>query len=267
MTLCQAATTSHVLSVRIMCQETASKSDSTTANTSSYVVENDGIIIRRYESSDEDQVKLLFRTGMESLIPATYEAVVKHHAVPLTSLPVVVAGAAGAAINRSMMGKRSSLLVVAAAAVLPATGLYYYVKYKYGKYIQASLQDDLSKIEQVYSGKSCFLVAVDTRSENGTSYIVGMVAGHARDDDDGVIELRRMSVSSKRRGLGLGTRLVQRLEEEMKPFTSKMYLICTSTQYAAHRLYGSAGFMRKVSATASWVLQNSIEFYRYEKEY
>jgi hypothetical protein len=30
--------------------------------------------------------------------------------------------------------------------------------------------------------------------------IVGMVAGHAR-DDDGVIELRRMECSSKRRGL------------------------------------------------------------------
>jgi GNAT superfamily N-acetyltransferase len=244
-----------------MCQETAPKRDSITPTT-----EDDGIIIRRYESSDKEQVKLLFRTGMESLIPATYEALVKYHALPLTSLPAVVAAAAGAANNRSMMGKRSSLLVVAAAAVLPATGLYYYVKYKYGKYIQASLQDDLSKIEQVYSGKSCFLVAVDTWSENGTTSIVGMVAGHAR-DDDGVIELRRMSVSSKRRGLGLGTRLVQRLEEECKPYTHKMYLICTSTQYAAHRLYGGAGFIRKVPATASWWFQNSVEFYRYEREY
>jgi GNAT superfamily N-acetyltransferase len=251
-----------------MCQETASKSDSTTANTAgSVIVADDGIIIRRYESSDNEQVKLLFRTGMESLIPATYEALVKHHALPLTSLPAVVAGAAGAAINRSIMGKRSSLLVVAAAAVLPATGLYHYVKYKYGKYIQASLQDDLSMIEQVYSGKSCFLVAVDTRSENGTICIVGMVAGHARDCDDGVIELRRMSVSSKRRDLGLGTRLVQRLEEECKPSSKMMYLICTSTQYAAHRLYAGAGFIRKVSATSSWWFQNSIEFFRYEKEY
>jgi hypothetical protein len=58
----------------------------------------------------------------------------------------------------------------AAAAVLPATGLYYFLKHVIGKYIQASLQDDLSKIEDVYSGKGCFLVAVDTRSENGTFY-------------------------------------------------------------------------------------------------
>jgi GNAT superfamily N-acetyltransferase len=250
--------TSHA---RIMCQETAPKSESTT--TTGSVVEDDGIIIRRFESSDEEQVKHLFRIGMESLIPATYAAIVKYHALPLTSLPAVVAGAA---INRSMRGKQSSLWV-AAAAVLPAAGLYYYVKYKYGTYIQASLQDDLSKIEQVYSGKSCFLVAVDTRSENGTICIVGMVAGHARDCDDGVIELRRMSVSSKRRDLGLGTRLVQRLEEECKPSSKMMYLICTSTQYAAHRLYAGAGFIRKVSATSSWWFQNSIEFFRYEKEY
>jgi GNAT superfamily N-acetyltransferase len=242
-----------------MCQETAPKSESTT--TTGSVVEDDGIIIRRYESSDEEQVKHLFRIGMESLIPATYTAILKYHALPLTSLPAVVAGTA---INRSMIGKQSSFWV-AAAAVLPAAGLYYYVKYKYGTYIRASLQDDLSKIEKVYSGKSCFLVAVDTRSENGTSSIVGMVAGHAR-DDDGVIELRRMSVSSKRRGLGLGTRLVQRLEEECKG-SKKMYLTCTSTQYAAHRLYGGAGFIRKVPATASLWLLNIIEFYHFEKEY
>jgi GNAT superfamily N-acetyltransferase len=250
-----------------MCQETAPKSDSTTPTTTTgSVVEDDGIIIRRYEASDEEQVKHLFQIGMESLIPETYTALVKHHALPLTSLPAMVAGAA---INRSMMGTRSSLWVVvaaSAAAILPATGLYYYVKYSYSKYIQASLQDDLSKIDEVYSGKSCFLVAVDTRSGNGTSSIVGMVAGHAR-GDDGAIELRRMSVSSQRRGLGLGRRLVQRLEEECEPSTSKMYLICTSTQYAAHRLYGGAGFIRKVPATASWWFQNSVEFYRYEKEY
>jgi GNAT superfamily N-acetyltransferase len=241
-----------------MCQQTAPKSESTT--TTGSVVEDDGSIIRRFESSDEEQVKHLFRIGMESLIPATYAAIVKYHALPLTSLPAVVAGAA---INRSMRGKQSSLWV-AAAAVLPAAGLYYYVKYKYGTYIQASLQDDLSKIEQVYSGKSCFLVAVDTRSENGTSSIVGMVAG--QENDDGVIELRRMSVSSKRRGLGIGTRLVRRLEEECKG-SKKLYLICTSTQYAAHRLYGGAGFIRKVPAISSWWFRNIIEFYYYEKEY
>jgi GNAT superfamily N-acetyltransferase len=232
-----------------------------------------------YESCDEEQVKRLFRTGMESNLSAVYTCVVKHPyvALPLTCLPAVVAGVATSIHtlqNRSMftttMGnKQSSLWVAAAAAaVLPATGLYYFFKYTFGKYIQASLQDDLSDITKVYSGQGCFLVAVDTtRSEqNGTCSIVGIVGGHAR--GDGVIELRRMSVSSKQRGLGLGTRLIQRLEEECKP--SQMYLTCISIQYAAHRLYSRAGFIRKETytpATASWFFRNSIEVYRYEKEF
>jgi GNAT superfamily N-acetyltransferase len=245
--------TSHAL---IMCQETAPAAGS-------IVDQDDGIIIRRYESSDEEQVRHLFRIGMESLIPQTTKAIVKYHALSLVSLPAVVAGAA---MNRSMGGKQSSLWVAAAAAaVLPVAGLYYYVKYNYGQYVQGSLADDLSKIEEVYCGKSVFLVAVDTRSENGSSPIVGMVAGHNR-EDDGVIELRRMSVLSKRRGLGLGKRLVRRLEEECKG-SKKMFLTCISAQYQAHRLYGGAGFIRKIPATPDWWFRNIIEFYVFEKEY
>ena len=248
-------------------QETAPKSDSTV--TAKDCTEGDGITIRRYEPSDEEQVKNLFRTGMESNIGAAYAAIVKHPyvALPLTSLPAVVAGA----VNRSI-GKRSSLWV-AAATLLPATGLYYFLKYKFGKYIQASVEDDLSKIEEVYSGKGCFLVAVDTRvpseiANGGAGSIVGIVGGQAR--DDGVIELRRMSVSKQQRGLGLGTRLIERLEEECKPSTKSMCLTCISIQYAAHRLYSRAGFIRKETytpATASWWFRNSIEVYHYEKEF
>jgi GNAT superfamily N-acetyltransferase len=97
------------------------------------------------------------------------------------------------------------------------------------------------------------------------------VGGHDR--EDGVIELRRMSVSKQHRGLGLGTRLILRLEEECQQSSSNtksMYLTCISIQYAAHRLYSRAGFIRKESytpATASWYFRNSIEVYRYEKEF
>jgi GNAT superfamily N-acetyltransferase len=252
-----------------MRQETAPKSESTVTATDC-TTEDDGIIIRRYEPLDEEQVKNLFRTGMESNIGAAYAAIVKHPSValPLTSLPAVVAGA----VMNSSIGKRSSFWV-AAATVLPATGLYYFLKYKFGNYIQASVEDDLSNIEEVYSGKGCFLVAVDTLapSENtngGAGSIVGIVGGHAR--DDGVIELRRMSVSKQQRGVGLGTRLIQRLEEECKPSTKSMYLTCISIQYAAHRLYSRAGFLRKETytpTTASWWFRNSIEVYRYEKDF
>jgi GNAT superfamily N-acetyltransferase len=124
-------------------------------------------------------------------------------------------------------------------------------------------------------GKGCFLVAVlDTRSEqNGSSTsagsIVGIVGGHARDDDDdGVIELRRMSVSSKQQGMGLGKRLIRRLEVECQP--SKMYLTCTSMQNTAHRLYSRAGFTLTTTSTpgtASWWFRNSIEIYHFAKEF
>jgi hypothetical protein len=96
-----------------MCQETTDPKTESTTSTGDVLVKEDcegGIIIRRYESSDDEQVKYLFRSGMESLIPAAYTAVVKNPFVALT-LTSLAALAAGIAINRSMMaaGKRVPL--------------------------------------------------------------------------------------------------------------------------------------------------------------
>jgi GNAT superfamily N-acetyltransferase len=253
-----------------MCQETPPTKSSSACS------DDDGIIIRRYQSSDQEQVKHIFRTGMESNIFAAYTAVVRHPiaALPLTCLTAITAGVTHHICNMtSVLGRNDNnkqqsspvlVVVVAAVAVLPATGLYYLLKSKFGMYIQASLDDDLSKIEEVYSGKGCFLVAVDTAKQSAGA-IVGIVGGHDR--ENGVIELRRMAVLSTKRGTGLGLRLIRRLEEECQPV--KMYLTCSSIQYAAHRLYSRAGFLLKERfkpAGLSWWLRNCIEIYPYEKE-
>jgi GNAT superfamily N-acetyltransferase len=254
-----------------MCQETPPTKSSSACS------DDDGIIIRRYQSSDQEQVKHIFRTGMESNIFAAYTAVVRHPiaAMPLACLTAVTAGVTHNICNMtSVLGRNDNnkqqsspllVVVVAAVAVLPATGLYYILKSKFGMYIQASLDDDLSKIEEVYNnGKGCFLVAVDTNKQSAGD-IVGIVGGHER--ENGVIELRRMAVSSTKRGTGLGQRLIRRLEEECQPL--KMYLTCTSIQYAAHRLYSRAGFLlekRFKPARSSWWFRNCIEIYLYEKE-
>jgi hypothetical protein len=90
---------------------------------------------------DEEQKLISNRHG--TFIPGTYEAV-KAPRFVVDSLPAKVAGAA---INRSMMGKRSSLWWWQLLP-LPATGIYYYVVKAYGKYIQASLQDDLARLDK-----------------------------------------------------------------------------------------------------------------------
>jgi GNAT superfamily N-acetyltransferase len=164
-----------------------------------------------------------------------------------------------------------SLPVVAAAALVPATGLYYFIKSKFGMYIQRSIDDDLSMISAVYNnGKGCFLVAVEKQSNNnntGKDKIVGIIGGHDR--QDGVVEIRRMSVSYASQGVGLGRKLIKRLEEECRP--AKMFLTCTSMQYAAHRLYSKAGFVLQDTftpgITASWLLRNSILILLFEKRY
>jgi GNAT superfamily N-acetyltransferase len=243
------------ISPKNMCQETPPTKSSSACS------DDDGIIIRRYQSSDQEQVKHIFRTGMESNIFAAYTAVVRHPiaALPLTCLTAITAGVTHHICNMtSVLGRNDNnkqqsspvlVVVVAAVAVLPATGLYYLLKSKFGMYIQASLDDDLSKIEEVYSGKGCFLVAVDTAKQSAGA-IVGIVGGHDRE-----------------RGTGLGQRLIRRLEEECQPV--KMHLTCSSIQYAAHRLYSRAGFLLKERfkpAGLSWWLRNCIEIYPYEKE-
>jgi len=257
------------------------------------------IVIRRYNPMyDRDQVHSIFVSGMESLVPVLHGAILRspHVRLALTTYWVTLlaswllgSGRRGGTTTRSSTAVTNGsvslpLLAVAAsgtavAAAAPVVGLYYYVLNNFRKgYIRSSIQSDLSDIENVYGGKGCFLVAEDTESKQ----IVGMVGGEHKKqqekdyangydngDDDGVYELRRMSVLSSCQKRGVGRRLIRALESELHQPT-RLYLTCSSLQHSAHALYEKTGFVLKTEFRpnlSNILYRNAISFLMMEKRY
>ncbi|TYZ59232.1 hypothetical protein PybrP1_010852 [[Pythium] brassicae (nom. inval.)] len=111
-------------------------------------------------------------------------------------------------------------------------------------YVQESIDDDLSKIEQVYlTPGGNFWVATVTGAANGDGKekVVGMVALEKKADGQG--ELRRMSVSSEYRRFGLGRRLVAHLEAWAKENGyTKVRLSTGAIMKNAVKFYPSIGY-------------------------
>ena len=193
----------------------------------------------------------------------------------------------------------------------------------FNPYIQHSIDTDLSNIYDVYfKNGGTFLVAVETTTSTSSSSttsslnnrIVGCVAGEKKkktqkkqqqqqpqeeddqrrrqqqgqdedDDDDGVYELRRMSVDSTIQRRGLGKKLIQALEKELKNVVvvgskggcqmkkmKKIYLTCSNLQHSAHHLYRKSGFVHvdttfSKNSNAPYLFRNIVRFYRLEKYY
>lgn len=88
----------------------------------------------------------------------------------------------------------------------------------------------------VFAG-SCFWVAVLDGK------VVGIVAARGNEEDN-VVELRRMSVDSSYRGKGIAKALGRKvLEFAMLNHYSSIVLGTTALKIAAHKLYESLGFM------------------------
>ena len=76
-----------------------------------------------------------------------------------------------------------------------------------------------------------------------------------------------MSVVATLQKRGVGRRLIQSLEKELKP--SKVFLSCSSLQHSAHILYEKTGFVLKEESrpVRSLLYRNAMTFLKMEKKY
>lgn len=101
--------------------------------------------------------------------------------------------------------------------------------------------------------------------------VVGMVGGELKAKefkDDGakrnLYEIRRLSVDLGARGMGVGARLLQTLQEGL-PVKSRIYADCTNIQPTAQRFYEKRGFeLTKKFALHRWPFP--FRMWRYQKE-
>lgn len=219
------------------------------------------LTIRRYKASDHDQVRTLFRQGMESVFADASLAVIQAPviALPTLALSTVVTFLVSRWTSRKLFAVLSGIF----AASLPVAYCCFKTIKEFGGWVDQVLEkEDMKSPEKLldrFGGKGAFLVA---HGPDGT--LLGMVAAEPS-KDEGVFELRRMSVSVHAQKRGIGKQLIRKLEEELGSGKKQIYLICSSVQYAAHRLYESSGFKKtKTNDYGKW---QGIRFFRYEKDY
>lgn len=228
---------------------------------SSIIVKDSSLTIRRYKPSDHANVRALFRQGMESLFADASLAVIQAPsvAVPTLALSTTVTFLVSRFTSRKLVAFIAGLV----AATIPVAVCCFMTIRGFGSWIQQVLEkEDLKSPENLrkrFGDKGAFLVAEDPE---GT--LLGMVAAEPT-KEEGVFELRRMSVSSKSQKRGIGKQLIQKLEEELGSDKKQIYLICSSVQYAAHRLYENSGFTKvTIGDYGKW---QGIRFFRYEKNF
>ena len=186
----------------------------------------DEIIIRAFRPEDLHQVQELFTTGMMGLVPEFFKI----------------------GMLRWNVSQALWLLLAASSAVVP--GMYPgiaglgWMAWHYRKtmkffenYTRWSRETDLADIQSVYlKNGGSFLVAATPIGK-----VIGIVAGEPKEGNS--IELKRMSVDQTIQKKGVASRLVQRLQEDAKKAGfAKMFLSCSSAQYAAHGLYKKNSF-------------------------
>ena len=170
----------------------------------------------------------MFRSGMESLVPTLTRKLVSD---PLFFLPVGIVAwlmklgmskvttpllAPSSSTSRGSSSGSSLGAWITSAGFVTASLLVAYgiCDRMLSGYIQKSIATDLSDIDGTYFVKGgTFLVAEDASSGD----IVGCIGGHCRIDKPTkkTFELRRMSVDTRVQRHGLGTKLVESLEQEL----------------------------------------------------
>ncbi|KAJ1451836.1 acyl-CoA N-acyltransferase [Pelagophyceae sp. CCMP2097] len=111
------------------------------------------------------------------------------------------------------------------------------------KYMADAAVTDLADVQGVYfSDGGGFWCAVDERAGSETfGKIIGTVGGQALDADE--VELRRMSVHTNSRGLGLATALLEALEARAVEGGRKRVVLSTGfVMVPAQKLYEGRGY-------------------------
>ncbi|XP_069601918.1 N-acetylaspartate synthetase [Ranitomeya imitator] len=187
------------------------------------------LYIREFQPSDQETARRIFYEGIKERIPSsafrglTHQPLLQCIYALLTLICFVV----------------TNSLVLASCMPIILLGMrYHYSRKIILHHLECALHTDMSDIEQYYMKQpgSYFWVAVLEGN------VVGIVAARGNEEDN-VVELRRMSVDSNYRGKGIAKALGRKvLEFAMLNHYSSIVLGTTAVKIAAHKLYESLGF-------------------------
>ncbi|XP_060698690.1 N-acetylaspartate synthetase [Hemiscyllium ocellatum] len=198
------------------------------------------LLIREFQPTDRPSVRRIFREGILERVPNTaFRGLKQQPGILLLYTCFTI---------MCFYLTKSALLTCCVPTLLLGMR-YYYSRKVILSYLECVLQTDMSDIEQYYLKPtgSCFWVAVLDGN------VVGIVAARGNEEDN-VVELRRMSVDFEQRGKGIAKALGRRvLEFAMLNSYSAVVLGTTAVKPAAHKLYESLGF-RYVGITEHYVL-------------
>ncbi|XP_018610179.1 probable N-acetyltransferase CML1 [Scleropages formosus] len=187
--------------------------------------------VRQYQDEDREMVKEIFTLGMSEHIPASFVHVLKQ---PLTQMVLMCV------FGALLASSRSFLLPVLAVTLLLA-GTRQVVSYLFTSYIDTSLKDDLSSIQENYLEKrdSCFWVA------ESEGRVVAMVACMPVKGQQGSLELKRMSVQRSHRSMGIAKALCKVVADFAHERGYQTVILYTSVvQTDAQKLYEHMSFKK-----------------------
>lgn len=203
--------------------------------------------IRHYVDDDEMYVKDIFTLGMREHIPYFYLCLLKQRRTQMLL-------ACGFCF---LLVSSKSLLLPILAVFLLLTACLLLIFYMFSSYIQNSMHRDFSNIRQTYleQHNSCFWVA------ESQGHVVGMVACLPAKQDDGCLELRRISVKHSHRGQGIAKALCRTVADfARKQGCPALVLYTSSVQTDAQRLYESVGYKKVREFAAPEVLSSITKF-------
>ncbi|XP_069488227.1 N-acetylaspartate synthetase isoform X1 [Ambystoma mexicanum] len=189
----------------------------------------DRVYIREFQPSDQESARRIFYEGILERISSTAFRGLKQE--PLIQIIYVLVTVLCFVVTKS-------LLTTCCLPIILMGLRYYYSRKVILSYLECALHTDMSDIEHYYMKPpgSCFWVA----ALDGN--VVGIVAARGNEEEN-VLELRRMSVDSKYRGKGIAKALGRKvLEFAMVNNYSSIVLGTTAVKMVAHKLYESLGF-------------------------
>ncbi|OCT99252.1 N-acetylaspartate synthetase [Xenopus laevis] len=187
------------------------------------------LYIRQFQAEEQESAQRIFYEGIKERILSSAFRGLKYQPLLQSVYAVII-------IMCFVVTK--SLLVTCCMPLFLLGMRYYYSRKIILNHLECALRTDMSDIEQYYMKQpgSCFWVAVLDGK------VVGIVAARGNEEDN-VVELRRMSVDSNYRGKGIAKALGRKvLEFSMLNHYSSIVLGTTAVKIAAHKLYESLGF-------------------------
>lgn len=190
-----------------------------------------GVQIRKYQDDDEEAVKEIFTLGMSEHVPSSFMHLLKQ---PITQMALMC-------IFCALLASSKSFLLPILAITLFLAGLRQFVGYIFTSYIDLCLKKDLNHIRETYldTKDSGFWVA------EMEGRVVGTVACLPAETEPRCLELKRMSVRRRHRGLGIAKALCRIVADFTRDRGYPAVTLKTSVvQTDAQRLYEHMGYTK-----------------------